>query len=217
MATKALCSICSLRPVPSLKVRQDAGMSSDMDFCIPCFDEAGWENSHSDHAHEEIAKDLAEIEAGAKIARLKEIAKSYSIKLDRTQRTIPTITAAILGSLSEFVQESKECWICRPELNKAKAEYAAREAGTSRKGQVIHAKGSVGDKVAVVTTAIEAKGLTATVKTSKGHTVLTAEFAGSVLRIEWDAKGRYQYGPSVFGKNKIRNVSEALRVIAAKA
>lgn len=213
MATKALCSICSLRPVPSLKVRQDAGMSSDMDYCVPCFDEASWENTHSDFAHADINEFMATVD-DATIAQLKEFAKKFGVKLDRTQRTKAAITAAI----REYAEiETTHCWECHPELNKAKASYVARGEGASRKGQVIHAKGSVGDKVAVVTTAIEAKGLTATVKTSKGHTVLTAEFAGSVLRIEWDVKGRYQYGPSVFGKNKIRNVSEALRVIAAKA
>lgn len=46
------CSICSTRPVPSAKARTEAGMSLDMDYCFECFEEADWENTHSDFDHE---------------------------------------------------------------------------------------------------------------------------------------------------------------------
>jgi hypothetical protein len=46
--TRTLCEICNTRPLPSLKVRDDEGMSRDMKYCVPCYTEAGWENSHAD-------------------------------------------------------------------------------------------------------------------------------------------------------------------------
>jgi hypothetical protein len=50
-----LCTICQTRPISSKANRVAAGMSSDMKYCLPCFDEAGWENSHAD-GHSESSK-----------------------------------------------------------------------------------------------------------------------------------------------------------------
>lgn len=215
------CSICNLRPLPSLQVRRNAGMGSDMDFCVPCFVEAGWENTHSDNAHDEITRDIAEIEAGAKVARLKEIAKSYSIKLDRTQRTIPTIKAAILASFASFThirEEMQDCWICNPKLNQAKAEYTER-TGTSRKGQVINVplRADGATKAEIVKTRIGELG-EVKIKTQKdGSTNLLAYCGEILLVLRWDDRGRYLYAESSIvrqGKSaKVRNVSEAFRVL----
>ncbi len=53
MNATAKCEICNIRPVPSLQVRDNAGMSRDMKYCVPCYEEAGWENTHADGHDEE--------------------------------------------------------------------------------------------------------------------------------------------------------------------
>jgi hypothetical protein len=222
MAAK-ICSICNLRPIPSLKVRDDAGMSRDMDYCVPCYDEAGWENTHSDQAHEYFAETFA----SAPVACSEEGCSRLEAHKGRHGSATKAETKIVDAYLAEFQPDQVEaiqaemenCWLCRPELNQAKREYVQR-AGISRKGQVIHAKGDVTEKSRVLVEAIEAAGGTAKVTKSRGEIKLSGECPRGLIEVRWDARGRYQYGPSVFYPagsvkiNKIRNVSEALRLIS---
>lgn len=104
------------------------------------------------------------------------------------------------------------CWVCHPELDETKAEYQPRRAGVDRKGQVVHAKGN---KVAVVTVAAEAAGFTVTTEQVDGHTVLTALSNTDRLGLTWDGRGRYVYDSSSWNGKRVRNVAEALRLLAA--
>lgn len=69
MAAK-LCSVCSKRRVGTgSKGTETAPHGSDM--CNYCFEEAGWENTHSDYGHdaksEEITSELGVAEAGKRV------------------------------------------------------------------------------------------------------------------------------------------------------
>lgn len=45
---RRLCIVCNTRP-------QDRSNGSDVELCTRCFDYAGWENTHSDDAHDAVA------------------------------------------------------------------------------------------------------------------------------------------------------------------
>lgn len=108
-----------------------------------------------------------------------------------------------------------DCWVCHPELDERKAKRP--QAGSSKAGMVVHAKGDISAKVAVVREAAEARGLKVLAETLKHEYRLVATGDGFELTVTWDGHGRYDYpksGALVAGKvRKVRNVSEALRLI----
>lgn len=104
------------------------------------------------------------------------------------------------------------CWVCHPELDESKADYQPRRVGVDRKGQVVHAKG---DKYEVVAKAAEAAGFSVSAETKDGLRVLRAMTATDELTVGWDGRGRYAYEASSWNGKRVRNVAEALRLLAA--
>lgn len=199
---KNVCGACNLRSIGAGKGDDnDRQQARTLDLCVPCLEEAGWENAHSDNSHADLADGSLTW-------------KQTSFKTKREFDAWAETERAMM----------ERCWICHPELNRASAEYVA-VSGTSREGMVIHARGSVAEKVAVIDDAAKPAGWTTKIVNSKKHetVTLTAVKNGAVLTVVWDARGRFQYGPSVArisadGKaRKIRNVAEALRFIARPA
>jgi ribosomal protein S14 len=113
----------------------------------------------------------------------------------------------------DLIEETKDCWICHPELNEAAKTYAPR-SGSSKAGMKIHAKGSVRDKIEVVKRAAMERGLSMAIEETGGQ--YTAKING--LQLSWDASGRYDYAGSSWANGgkvtKVRNVSEALRILS---
>lgn len=59
-APQGKCSVCGVRNGMTAKQAREQGLgSSYRDICVPCYDEGGWENSHSDAGHEHM--DLANL------------------------------------------------------------------------------------------------------------------------------------------------------------
>lgn len=119
---------------------------------------------------------------------------------------------------------TENCWICHPELNKAKAP---KRAGRSRAGMVIVAKGTEIHKSATFKAAAEAAGWTVTVQSETYEMGADAEGEGTryyatatrgedAISLAWDGRA-YDYPSSsaqLAGKaRKIRNLKEALRVL----
>ena len=163
-----------------------------MGLCIPCYDFGGWENTHSDNAHESIKNggaDAAEFSGG--------------------QESIDSITA-----------EMKHCWVCHPELDESAETYVPR-AGTSRKGIVLNVKnGQTGAEKAREVREIlkNRKGIATSVSTARrGEVNLTISSATFKIELAWNNKGQYLYPSTSYVANgrsrKVRNVSEALRLI----
>jgi hypothetical protein len=152
------------------------GKSGHPTLCTPCFDYAGWENTHSDSGHD--------VDASAPKA------------------------------------EMDECPVCHPELDPRKA----KATGRSRAGMVIVAKGSEIHKSQIFKEAAEAAGWTVTVTgESYGEDEVTRYYADAhkgdeAIQLAWDGRA-YDYAASsarINGKDrKIRNLKEALRVLAA--
>lgn len=195
---KNRCTVCGVRGIGT-GPGDDRDSARSLKMCNPCATEGGWENTHDDHGHDAILQKLADKK-----------------RLTAAQKAEQPIT--------------EHCWICHPELNAAKAEVAVKD-GTSREGMVVHAQGGIEGKVACLKTAGEAAGGTvevteATTGRGKERAVISTTLrwrspVGVELTVVWDARGRFQYGPSVVATGeqprKIRNVSEALRVIAQPA
>ena len=202
---KKICNICNTRPVDKNAGIQDA--------CVPCYEEGGWENAHSDGAHDSLTK-LAEDAKTAGAVELRKLAPKAGIK-NAGQHKSAELRVMILKAIEE---EQAGCWICFPELNEAQMEPKVRATGerASRKGQIINvplrAPGEI--KAGVVVKAAPA----ATVHVAKnGSATLNLEIGGLKLRLAWDAEGCYDYMASsatIMGKSrKVRNVAEALRLI----
>jgi len=205
MNATAKCEICNLRPVPSLRVRDEAGMSRDMKFCVPCYEEGQWENVHSDYSHE-----------GFETVTVKGSSFKNKAELDAWK--------------AEVREEIQRCWICNPELNEAKADYTPRE-GTTREGMVINVPIRAAAPVKAIITAARVAGLdeiksteAAAIKQlrAKGFVIevgkhgdaqLTCARMGFVLN--WDVRGRFVTG--TLGDKKVRNVSELLRLTSVEA
>jgi hypothetical protein len=118
------------------------------------------------------------------------------------------------GTEHEGSNSTDYCWICHPELNEAAATYVAR-VGTSRAGMVITVplKASGQEKAAAVKAQIPT-GYAVGIKTVKGVTTLkAAKGVGDGLVLQWDAQGRFVYGPSTANGKKVRNVAAALRIL----
>lgn len=196
MNANKTCSICSLRPVASLQNRNEAGMSGDMDYCVPCFDEAGWENSHSDDDHEGF--------------------ESLTVRQSSFR------TKAELEAWKADLRETvKACWVCTPELNLAKRPYTPRQ-GTSRAGMTItvpiREAGEVKAEVVRVALTDERQNgrFEISIKTVKktGEVFLSAKSAQESFQLRWDARGRFAGGTVSEGTStrKVRNVAEVLRL-----
>jgi hypothetical protein len=158
--------------------------SPEGQLCVPCLQEAEWENVHSDNGHDE---DIDQLTLGQTNLKTKKALEAYK---------------------AEVKAQQVDCWICHPELNKAQESYAQR-AGTSRQGIVLTVppKATAKDKALFVAEKIDG----AKVRTVKGVTTLKAEN----VTLVWDGRGRFQSAGSLVNGKKVRNVSEALRVLAA--
>jgi len=194
-------------------VDKNAGIQ---DACVPCYEEGGWENQHSDSAHDTLST-VADAAKTAGAVELRKLAPKAGIK-NAGQHKSAELREMILKAIEA---EQAGCWICHPELNEARMEDATiinfvKPERASRKGQIINvplrAPGEV--KAAVVAKAAPE----ARVETEKFGTVrLDLTTSAFVLILAWDAEGRYDYSRSVAvvdGKaRKVRNVAEALRLI----
>lgn len=116
MAAK-LCNVCNTRRVyTGSKGTETAPHASDM--CNYCFEEGGWENTHSDYNHDAINAEVAD--KGGDPA-------SYLSKTD-------------LEELSSMAA----CWICHPERNLAQQPKKVQDqknssvAGFTRRQQLNH-------------------------------------------------------------------------------
>lgn len=155
---------------------------------------AGEENSHSDQAHDFIAKATPEeLKVGA----------GWTIKRQ----------ADLDAHVAEVREEMKRCPICHPEIVANSAH-----SGSSRSGMKINVPLRADGRTKAVTVS---EKLIATndvkIRRFKGAEILTATLPGGELKLVWDAQGRYQYAESTFNGRKVRNVSEALRLVAAAA
>lgn len=102
------------------------------------------------------------------------------------------------------------CWVCFPELDETQREYTPR-TGTSREGitLTVPARAAAKTKAEIVVTLI--KG--GTVRQRKGFTTLTATIKGTEVKLQWDAQARFVAAGSTVDGRKVRNVSEALRLL----
>jgi hypothetical protein len=190
MSLSTRCTICNIRPAAAPSER----MSVDQVYCTPCSTLADHENTHSDQAHDEIARADA---AGEKLTR-----KGWNFK---TQKAMDEW----LASEREIMAE---CWVCKPELDETQKPYVQRK-GVSRVGQtqIVPGRAAGEIKAEAVRVALAEIGWTATVSFRKGVTTLAIPSAS--FRLQWDIRGCYLYGPSVFGDRKIRNAKEAVRLL----
>lgn len=180
------CEICKTRP-KMVKAQMQQRHGVGFPYCEPCLIEADWENVHSDDAHESYANgDWAP----------EKLEDGLSLQA-----------------------EMKDCWICHPELNQAAKDYQTRN-GSSRKGiiMIVPIRATGQEKAKVVADRLADRFATR-ISTRKGITTLTLEHAGEVgFKLRWDGQGRYLYTESIATVNgksrKVRNVSEALRLVA---
>lgn len=201
---RVTCVICHKRPGMSAAQRRYQGVGADFaDQCEPCHIEAGWENSHSDNSHAELA---ATPEG--------QIPSNWGFSSDSTEEQK-------LASVALLRQEAEQCWICHPELNRASAEYTPR-TGTSRSGMVMNVKQKMtgAEKATLVSEKLGAKYATRIDTSEKGLVKLLLTHAGTVsFTLVWDVQGHYLYEQSKLTLNgskprKVRNVAELLRTLA---
>jgi hypothetical protein len=200
----ATCAICLRRPPMTSAMLHREGLSSSFnDMCFPCYIAAGWENTHSDNAHEEIA--------------------AYEASDKGKGTRAPLIKPA---DMQAEIQIMANCWICHPELDESRADYTQR-AGTSRAGMQLATpvRLSGEGKAAIIAEKVTAAtAATAEVKVSKHYVKLTIvlpqEINNITITLVWDHAGHTLYdmfAVTVAGKaRKIRNVSDALRLVGAK-
>lgn len=208
--SKKICTICNVRPVAPASQLPAAGMP----YCVPCCTQADWENMHSDFGHTEIMNATSHLEleslTRSELAQMIETLPIHGAAKGITSRTKKAEIIDLIRT--RVADETRGCWICHPDLDETSAEYAPK--GTSRKGMVVTAKGDVTTKSALVANALKnTSGVTAKIVTTKtGITTLVAKADGVEIEITWESD-RYVTG-RIAGK-KVRNVAEALRVIAA--
>lgn len=87
-----ICNVCNVRRGKTGSKGTDTSPHSDM--CNYCWEEGGWENTHSDEGHDSIAKAVSEL-GGDPATYLSE------------------------HQLAEYNSFMVHCWICHPELNLA--------------------------------------------------------------------------------------------------
>jgi hypothetical protein len=158
--------------------------------CQICLTEAEWENIHSDNGHEGIES---------------------LTKAETNFKTVKAFNAFV----AETKAETEQCWVCHPELNEAKKAYTPR-TGTSREGIRLTVPPKADPKTKALTVAEKIEGQyfekgSVKVRTVKGVTTLTA---GDV-KLVWDVRGRFVSAGSLVNGKKVRNVSEALRVLGS--
>jgi hypothetical protein len=107
MATK--CNVCNIRNAKTGSKGSETSPHNDM--CNYCWEEGGYENSHSDNNHEGIA-------AGT--------------------FTLANTTFKTQEDLDKYLADQLEimqgCWICHPELNLAKLPAKASTGGPKKQG-----------------------------------------------------------------------------------
>jgi hypothetical protein len=178
---KKVCRVCNLRSIGTGKgIENDKDHAKALKICIPCLEEAGWENRHSDDDHDDPEA-------------------SHSLDL---------------------ANDLDACWTCHPELNMASPEYVAPR-GTSRAGMVmtVPVRAAGISKAEVTASKFAAIGTKSKITVENERTYLSALVKDGAITLVWDQRGRYDYNASsitVNGKtNKIRNVSEAHRLVRA--
>jgi len=172
---KKRCAVCEIRPASPLTAE---GMT-----CELCYEEAGWENAHSDHGHDDI--------------------DTYSL-----ENTHFTEQAEVDAYIAETKQEMESCWICQPSLNKASG--AKVRVGTPRLGMTFNVtiKADGATKATEVKALLKARGLSgAKITETDGGVMLELSKAGIVC--VWSDSGK-RIVTQVNGKN-VRNVSEILQ------
>jgi hypothetical protein len=119
-----------------------------------------------------------------------------------------------LAKLTEKqAEEVFGCWICYPELNKAKRPV--RE-GRSRAGMVIVATGTEVHKSEIFKTAAEAAGWKVEITSGGEDYYATAIKAGNGIQLAWNGRAyNYQNSSATFGgkSRKVRNLKEAMRLL----
>jgi len=201
---------------------------------MPCYVEGGWENTHSDGAHDVLTvlgakvNEFTRDRTGAKVfvtgaVELRKLAPKAGIKNAAKHKS-----AELRGMILDAIRlEQDGCWICHPELNEALKVAKTRTATTgeriSRKGQKINvplrAPGEL--KAHVVLRAANVGEKRAKLQIlGLGAAILDIDLGHATLHLAWDAEGRYDYAEARFTKNgkssKVRNVAEALRLIYSK-
>jgi hypothetical protein len=174
-ATKKRCAVCEIRPASPL--------TAEGQTCELCYEEAGWENAHSDHGHDDI--------------------DTYSL-----ENTHFTEQAEVDAYIAETKQEMESCWICQPSLNKASG--AKVRVGTPRLGMTFNVtiKADGATKATEVKALLKARGLSgAKITETDGGVMLELSKAGIVC--VWSDSGK-RIVTQVNGKN-VRNVSEILQ------
>jgi hypothetical protein len=175
---KKRCAVCEIRPASPL--------TAEGQTCELCYEEAGWENAHSDHGHDDI--------------------DTYSL-----ENTHFTEQAEVDAYIAETKQEMESCWICQPSLNKASG--AKVRVGTPRLGMTFNVtiKADGATKATEVKALLKARGLSgAKITETDGGVMLELSKAGIVC--VWSDSGK-RIVTQVDGKN-VRNVSEILQKLA---
>lgn len=121
-------------------------------------------------------------------------------------------SAKDLAYVAEIREEMKRCPICHPEIVANSAH-----SGSSRLGMVINVplRADGRTKAETVAARLDALKIDAKIRRFKGDEILTAKIGDKELKLTWDAQGRYVYALSSFNGRKVRNVSEALRIVTA--
>lgn len=184
-------SACSM---PDCRRPQDKSVIGP-ELCDLHLEEADWENTHNDNAHDRIAaKDVAHKDFGSMTA----------------------------SEYREWIRDTKvemeKCWTCHEELNVANKPAPEARVGTSRAGMVmtVPVRGSGEEKAAAVIAALAAVKLTASVRVlPKAGLVVLLLQGKTALQLTWSVAGKYDYTASNIDGHKVRNVSAALKAVGA--
>lgn len=195
VAPKNRCEICKVRPQMSSAEKAERG---NFPFCSEDLTLAYMENEHSDNAHTEIA--------------------AYEASDKGKGTSAPLSDAAAMQAEFEIMAK---CWVCHPELDETLKEYVKR-SGTSRAGiqmaTPVRTDGQT--KAEVVAAKLEAVKAAAKITASKSIVKLSVKVGETEIVLAWETTGRTRYDlfvVTVAGKaRKIRNVSDALRMLGAK-
>lgn len=186
---RTACTICLLRPAASPATRSAAGMTSDMKYCVPCFDEAGWENTHNDGNHEGIAE---------KVAAKKRLTPNQKAE---------QATMADCWICHEELNEAKKGYTPRQGTSRAgmTINVSIRAGGETKAAET---------EAQMETRQPGAFQVKVTTNKKTGDVAMTAKGGNQSFILFWDARGRFTGGSvTENGKaRKIRNVAEALRL-----
>jgi hypothetical protein len=192
--SRKMCQVCSKRPVD----RKTQGRDSTM--CEPCFDYAGWENSHSDEGHGNIAK-------------LRVSAKKATG--DDKQRL-----ADELAALEYSVAECPVCQGNNPANDDVKTKVNGSKPGRKvAKPMATESKSFDAKAKAFAAIAKEAGWKSHVHNVSKTSAQVIATLGTETISMVWD-NGVYQYETSEYKNDKgrkarIRNASAARKIVEA--